>query len=82
MKFQANRPASVPTVTAGIDLINALFQGEKLAAAQVFNGAAANAKLDSFELTADKKVTLKVAVNATRSTPTTSWPWSRDATRC
>ncbi len=62
VKFQANRPASVPTVTAGIDLINALFQGEKLAAAQVFNGAAANAKLDSFELAADKKVTLKVAV--------------------
>ena len=30
VKFQANRPASVPTITAGIDLINALFQGEKL----------------------------------------------------
>jgi len=26
----ANRPASVPTITAGIELINALFQGEKL----------------------------------------------------
>ncbi len=64
VKFQANRPASVPTVTAGMDLITALFQGEKLAAAQVFNGAAANAKLDSFELTADKKVTLKLAVNS------------------
>ena len=62
VKFQAIRPASVPTITAGIDLINALFQGEKLSGAQVFNGAAASAKLDSFDLSADKKVTLKVAV--------------------
>jgi Zn-dependent M28 family amino/carboxypeptidase len=62
VKFQAARPASVPTITAGIDLINALFQGEKLSGAQVFNGAAANAKLDSFDLAADKKVSLKVAV--------------------
>jgi Zn-dependent M28 family amino/carboxypeptidase len=62
VKFQANRPASVPTITAGIDLINGLFQGEKLSGAQVFNGAAANAKLDSFDLAADKKVTLKLAV--------------------
>jgi Zn-dependent M28 family amino/carboxypeptidase len=62
VKFQTNRPASVPTITAGIDLINALFQGEKLSGAQVFNGAAANSKLDSFDLLADKKVTLKVAV--------------------
>jgi Zn-dependent M28 family amino/carboxypeptidase len=64
VKFQANRPASVPTLTAGIDLINGLFQGEKLTGAQVFNGAAANAKLDSFDLAADKKLTLKVAVTS------------------
>jgi Zn-dependent M28 family amino/carboxypeptidase len=63
VKFQASR-ASVPTITAGIDLTNALFQGEKLSGAQVFNGAAATAKLDSFDLSADKKVSLKVAVNS------------------
>ena len=66
VKFQASRAASVPTITAGVDLINALFQGEKLTGAQVFNGAAANAKLDSFGFTADKKVTLKVAVTSDR----------------
>ncbi len=66
VKFQANRPASVPTITAGVDLINALFQGEKLTGAQVFNGAAANAKLDTFALAAEKKVTLKVAVASDR----------------
>jgi Zn-dependent M28 family amino/carboxypeptidase len=66
VKFQANRPASVPTITAGIDLINGLFQGEKLTGAQVFNGAAANAKLDSFDLAADKRATLKLAVTSDR----------------
>ena len=66
VKFQANRPASVPTITAGVDLINGLFQGEKLTGAQVFNGAAANAKLDSFVMSAQKKVTLKVAVTSDR----------------
>ena len=67
MKFQANRPAAVPTITAGIDLTNALFQGEKLTGAQVFNGAAANAKLDSFDLAAEKKVSLKIAVTSDKN---------------
>ncbi len=61
VKFQTASP-SVPAITAGIDLTNALFQGEKLSGAQVFNGAAANARLESFELAADKKVSLKIAV--------------------
>ncbi len=64
VKFQANRPASVPAIMAGVELINGLFQGEKLTGAQVFNGAAANARLDSFDLAADKKVTLKLAVTS------------------
>jgi Zn-dependent M28 family amino/carboxypeptidase len=67
VKFQANRAAAVPTITAGIDLTNALFQGEKLSGAQVFNGAAANAKLESFDLLADKKLSVKVAVNTEKN---------------
>jgi Zn-dependent M28 family amino/carboxypeptidase len=67
VKFQANRPAAVPTVTAGIDLTNALFQGEKLSGAQVFNGAAANAKLESFDLAAEKKVSVKIGVNTEKN---------------
>jgi hypothetical protein len=61
LKFQPARQATVPTITAGIELTNDLFQGEKLSATQVFDGAAANAKLDSFDLNAEKKLTLHIA---------------------
>ncbi len=54
--------ASVPSVTAGLAMTNGIFQGEKLSAAQVFYAAGSNAKQDSFELTAAKKISLKVAV--------------------
>jgi hypothetical protein len=62
VRFQTTRPPSVPSITAGIDLTNAIFQGERMTGAQVFEGAIANAKFDSFDLNADKKVNLKVAV--------------------
>jgi Zn-dependent M28 family amino/carboxypeptidase len=55
---------SVPSVTAGLAMTNGIFQGEKLSAQQVFYGAGSNSKLDSFELTAAKKISLKVAVKA------------------
>jgi Zn-dependent M28 family amino/carboxypeptidase len=54
-------------MTAGIDLTNALFQGEKLSGAQVFNGAAANSKLESFDLSAEKQVSVKVGVNTDKN---------------
>jgi hypothetical protein len=64
-KFQ-QPPAcpAAPAITAGIDLANAIFQGEKLGAAQVFYGAGANAKQDSFDLNAEKKLSLHVAVRS------------------
>ena len=62
VKFQAARGAAVPTMTAGAALTNAIFQGEKLSGAQVFDGAAANTKLDSFELNAEKKLSAKIEV--------------------
>jgi Zn-dependent M28 family amino/carboxypeptidase len=65
VKFQAGRPASVPTITAGVALTTALFQGEKLSGAQVFEGAAANARLDSFPLNAEKKIAVQTAVTKT-----------------
>ncbi len=67
VKFQAARAVPVPQVTAGIELTNAIFQGEKLQAAQVFNGAAAGAKLESFDLNPEKKVTLRVTVTTDRN---------------
>ena len=65
VKFQAARPAAVPTVTAGVALTNALFQGEKLSGAQVFEGAAAGTKLDAFALNAEKKIAIQTAVTKT-----------------
>jgi Zn-dependent M28 family amino/carboxypeptidase len=41
-----------------------LFQGEKLAGSQIFYGAGANTKQDSFELNARKKLDLKLAVKS------------------
>jgi hypothetical protein len=64
VKFQPARTPSVPTITAGIELTNALFQGEKLSAVQVFDGGSANAKLESFELNAEKKLSLHIAVTS------------------
>jgi Zn-dependent M28 family amino/carboxypeptidase len=63
VKFQADRPPQVPTITAGAALTNALFQGERLSGTQIFEGATSNAKLESFALGADKKLSLKIAVN-------------------
>ncbi len=62
VRFQAGRPAAVPTITAGVALTNALFQGERMSGAQVFEGAAAGAKLDSFALNAEKKIAIQTAV--------------------
>jgi len=66
VKFQSTGACpSAPSLTAGIAITNALFQGEKSAGAQVFDAATNNTKLDSFELNARKKLTLKVAVHDT-----------------
>jgi Zn-dependent M28 family amino/carboxypeptidase len=67
VKFMANRPAAVPTIMAGIDLINALFQGEKLTGTQVFNVASANTAAEPFELTAAKTISLKIAVTTAKN---------------
>jgi hypothetical protein len=65
-KFQ-QPPAcpAVPAITAGLEMTNAIFQGEKIAAADVFYAAGANAKKeDSFALTDEKKVNLHIEVHS------------------
>lgn len=64
-KFQ-QPPAcpSAPSVTAGLELTNAVFQGEKLSGAQVFYGTGSHTKQDSFELNPRKKLSLHVGVHA------------------
>jgi Zn-dependent M28 family amino/carboxypeptidase len=61
-----NPPACpvVPTVTAGMGMLNQIFQGERTAAPQVFNAAAANTRLDPFALNAEKKLSLKLEVKS------------------
>ncbi len=54
----------VPSITAGLAMTNDIFQGEKKNGSQIFYGAGSDAKLDSFELTAAKKLSLKVAVKS------------------
>jgi Zn-dependent M28 family amino/carboxypeptidase len=61
VKFRTVQP-SVPSLTAGIALTNAIFQGEKISGAQAFAGAANNTKLDSFELNAAKTISIKTTV--------------------
>ncbi|HEV2297478.1 MAG TPA: M28 family peptidase [Candidatus Acidoferrales bacterium] len=55
---------SVPSVTAGAGLTNALFQGEKADAAEVFYAAGTNAKQNSFALSAEKKISLHVVIQS------------------
>ena len=52
----------VPAVNASLGMTNAIFQGEKKSASEIFYAAGSNTKQDSFELNPEKKLTLKVTV--------------------
>lgn len=66
VKFaQGGSCPGVPAITAGLELTNALFQGEKLSGSQIFYGAGNNTKLDSFALSERKKMGIKLAVKST-----------------
>jgi hypothetical protein len=55
---------SVPAITAGLSLANAIFQGEKRDAAQIFYEGGLNAKQDSFALNAEKKLGFHIGVHS------------------
>jgi Zn-dependent M28 family amino/carboxypeptidase len=55
---------AVPTIAAALGMTNAIFQGEKSSASQIFYGAGSNLKQDSFALSAEKKLSIKVAVKS------------------
>jgi Zn-dependent M28 family amino/carboxypeptidase len=64
-KFVVKRACpAVPSISAGLAMTNDIFQGEKKNGAEIFYGAGAEAKQESFELTAAKKLSLKVAVKS------------------
>jgi hypothetical protein len=65
LKFQQTPDCpSVPTITAGLELTDSLFQGEKLSGSHIFYAAGNNTKLDSFELSGRKKVNVRVALKS------------------
>ena len=53
---------AVPAVNASLGMTNAIFQGEKKSASEIFYAAGSNTKQDSFELSPEKKLTLIVTV--------------------
>jgi len=55
---------SVPAISAALGMTNALFQGEKTSAAQIFYGAGSGAKQESFALSAEKKLTVKLVTKS------------------
>jgi len=64
---QAQACPSVPSVIANVGMTNSIFQGEKMSATQIFYGAGAGTKQDSFELNAEKKISLNVAIKSEAS---------------
>jgi Zn-dependent M28 family amino/carboxypeptidase len=54
----------VPSVTAQLSLANAIFQGQKKTASQVFYGAGSGAKQESFALADTTKISLKLTVKS------------------
>jgi Zn-dependent M28 family amino/carboxypeptidase len=64
-KFQTAPPCpAAPSITAGAQLTNAIFQGEKTGAAEVFYAAGANTPQSSFALSGDKKLSIHVVIHS------------------
>jgi Zn-dependent M28 family amino/carboxypeptidase len=55
---------AVPSINAGLSMTNAIFQGEKKNASQIFYAAAGKDPQESFELSAEKSINLHVAVKS------------------
>jgi Zn-dependent M28 family amino/carboxypeptidase len=55
---------AVPAISAGLAMTNYIFQFEKKNGSEIFYGAGSNAKQDSFELTKEKKLSLKISVKS------------------
>jgi Zn-dependent M28 family amino/carboxypeptidase len=64
-KFQtAPSCPAAPSIIAGAQLTNAIFQGEKTGAAEVFYAAGANTPQNSFALSGDKKLSVHVVIHS------------------
>jgi hypothetical protein len=55
---------AVPAGTIQLSMANAVFEGEKTSASDIFYAAGSGAKQESFALSAEKKITLKIATKS------------------
>ena len=55
---------AVPAATIQLSMANAIFEGEKRSASEIFYGAGAGVKQESFALKAEKKIGLKIATKS------------------
>jgi len=55
---------SVPAATVQLSMANAIFEGEKKSASDIFYGAGSGVKQDSFALKPEKKISLKIATKS------------------
>lgn len=56
--------SAVPVITPSISMLNALFRGEKMTGAQVFNRAMSGEMTEPFDLAADKRMDLAINVSS------------------
>ncbi len=61
-KFQTQDNVAFPAITASLNLLNVLFQGERQNAAEIFKRSIANEPAEPFEFKVDKKVSFTVAL--------------------
>jgi Zn-dependent M28 family amino/carboxypeptidase len=61
-KFQTQNNIAFPAITASLNLLNALFHGERQNAAEIFKRFIASEPAESFEFKVDKKVSFTVAL--------------------
>jgi hypothetical protein len=55
---------AVPAATIQLSMANAIFEGEKKSASEIFYGSGADVKQESFALKAEKKISLKIATKS------------------
>jgi peptidase M28-like protein len=55
---------AVPAATIQLGMANAIFEGEKRSASEIFSGAGSGVKQESFALSAEKKISLKIATKS------------------
>jgi hypothetical protein len=62
-KLASTRQGPVPVITASAGLVSALFEGERLRAAEIFERAHAHKGGDTYDLSTDKRLAITVAAN-------------------